>query len=167
MKNTQFGKVFVPASIRGTLRNECAVENSRRTGNLQAHGLKTGHNTARLTTVALVDVDRQTSPVAPYPWREGSLEEAHGVGRRSWGWSGVCEKSMGHGLLPGSPSFTEKAEGSLRISTIRVRVLLLYATFSNTWSGGARLLPLPLSPLRSESNLSPAGAVPQHLRRRR
>jgi hypothetical protein len=65
MKNTQFGKVFVPASIRGMLRNECAVENSRRTGNLQAHGLKTGHNTARLTTVALVDVDRQTSHVAP------------------------------------------------------------------------------------------------------
>lgn len=107
-----------PASIRGTLRNECAVENNRRTGNLQAHGLKTGHNTARLTTVALVDVDRQTSPVAPYPWREGSLEEAYGVGRRSWGWSGVCEKGMGHGLLPGSPSFTEKAEGSLRISII-------------------------------------------------
>jgi hypothetical protein len=117
MKNTQFGKVFVPASIRGTLRNECDVENSRRTGNLQAHRLKTGHNTARLTTVALVDVDRQTSPVAPYSWREGSLEEAHGVGR-SWGWSGVCEKGMGHGLLPGSPSFTEKAEGSLRISII-------------------------------------------------
>lgn|SRR5689334_17925818 len=95
MKNTQFGKVFVPASIRGTLRNECAVENSRRTGNLQAHGLKTGHNTARLTTVALVDVDHQTSHVAPYPWRNGSLEEAHGVGRRSWGGAEYVRRAWG------------------------------------------------------------------------